>query len=92
MDKDDNNINIKLVNLRQLLSQYNYDAFIIPHSDSHDNEYLASADERVKYISGFSGSNALCLVTQKEALCWTDGRYFIQCEKELLNGFKKNTA
>ena len=40
-------------------------------------------DERVSFISGFTGSNASCLITQEEALLWTDGRYYIQAEKEL---------
>ena len=81
-------IDVKLQKIRLLMKESNYDAYIIPHSDAHDNEYLASADERVKFISGFSGSNALCVITQTEALCWTDGRYFIQCEKQLLPGWK----
>jgi Xaa-Pro aminopeptidase len=44
-------------------------------------------DERVKYISGFSGSNGLCLITQDKALMWTDGRYFLQAERQLEAGW-----
>ena len=65
-----------------------FSALIIPHSDAHDNEYLSPVDERVAYISGFKGSNAICIVTENEAFCWTDGRYFISCEKQLYEGWK----
>jgi Xaa-Pro aminopeptidase len=34
-------------------------------------------------VSGFTGSNATALITQEEALLWTDGRYYFQAEKEL---------
>ncbi len=44
---------------------------------------MSENDERVSYISNFKGSNAICLITHSEALLWTDGRYYIQAEKEL---------
>ena len=54
------------------------------------SEYLAPGDERIAYISGFGGSNGLCVVTRGEnekALCWTDGRYYLQCENQLTEGW-----
>ena len=50
------------------------------------NEYLAEPDKNVEYLSGFSGSNALSLVTHDKALLWTDGRYYLQVR---INMFKK---
>jgi len=63
------------------------------HGDAHMSEYLAPGDERIGYISGFTGSNGLCVVTQKnedegDALMWTDGRYYLQAEKQLYEGWK----
>jgi Xaa-Pro aminopeptidase len=78
----------KLHIMRILMKERGYDAYIIPHGDQHDNEYIAESDERIKFISNFSGSNGLGLVTQDVALMWTDGRYFIQIEKELYPGWK----
>ena len=52
------------------------------------SEYLASCDERVKFISGFSGSSGLCVVTQTAALMWTDGRYYLQAERQLEAGWE----
>ena len=77
-----------LSKIRGLMKENNFDVLIIPHSDPHDNEYLAPSDERLAFISGFTGSNGIAIITQTEALCWTDGRYYIQCEKELKQGWK----
>lgn len=57
------------------------DVYVLPKTDEHQSEYLCNCDERVAFISGFHGSNALVVVTQTEALMWTDGRYFLQAEK-----------
>ena len=88
----------KLQALRKEMQSRKYDAYIIPHGDQHDvlfiiyillqNEYIAEADERIKFISNFSGSNGIGLVTKDIALMWTDGRYYIQIEKELYPGWK----
>ena len=77
----------KLSKMRSLMESRGYDAYIIPHGDQHDNEYIAEADERIKFISNFSGSNGIGLVTKDIALMWTDGRYYIQIEKELYPGW-----
>ncbi|EGT53911.1 hypothetical protein CAEBREN_32087 [Caenorhabditis brenneri] len=58
-------------------------AYLLPSTDAHHSEYLAEYDFRVKFLSGFSGSNAYVVVTNKEALLWTDGRYFIQVGQQL---------
>ena len=78
----------KLYVMRILMKERGYDAYIIPHEDQHNNEYIAESDERIKFISNFSGSNGIGLVTKDIALMWTDGRYFIQIEKELYPGWK----
>ena len=52
------------------------------------SEYLAPCDERIKFISGFSGSNGICVITASEALLWTDSRYYLQAEKQLEAGWK----
>ena len=63
-------------------------AFICFHSDQHNSEYIAPCDERIAYISGFTGSNGLCVVTQTEAKMWTDGRYYLQAERQLEAGWQ----
>ena len=78
----------KLCLMRILMKDKGLDAYIIPHGDQHNNEYIAEADERIKFISNFSGSNGIGLLTQDIALMWTDGRYYIQIERELYSGWK----
>uniref|UniRef100_A0A9J2PEC9 Aminopeptidase P N-terminal domain-containing protein n=1 Tax=Ascaris lumbricoides TaxID=6252 RepID=A0A9J2PEC9_ASCLU len=63
-------------------------AYLLPSTDAHQNEYLAAHDFRVQFVSGFSGSNAFALITTTEALLWTDGRYVIQAKNQLENGWK----
>ncbi|PAV60225.1 hypothetical protein WR25_21475 [Diploscapter pachys] len=58
-------------------------AYLLPSTDAHQSEYLADYDFRVKFLSNFSGSNAYVVVTEKNALLWTDGRYFVQAAKQL---------
>ena len=77
----------KLHIMRIIMKERGYDAYIIPHGDQHNSEYIAENDERIKFISNFSGSYGLGLVTQDIALMWTDSRYFLQIEKELYPGW-----
>lgn len=73
--------NQKLVALRNLMKERNLGAFVCFHMDQHNSEYIAPCDERVAFISGFTGSNGLCVVTESDARMWTDGRYYLQAEK-----------
>uniref|UniRef100_A0A914I4B9 Xaa-Pro aminopeptidase n=1 Tax=Globodera rostochiensis TaxID=31243 RepID=A0A914I4B9_GLORO len=62
-------------------------AYILPRTDAHYSEYLCDRDLHVQFISGFTGSNAFVVVTQHDALLWTDGRYFVQATTELRAGW-----
>lgn len=53
----------KLVQLRELMQQHGLAGYVIFHMDAHNSEYIADCDERIEFISGFSGSNAVCVVT-----------------------------
>lgn len=73
----------RLASLRQLLTTHHLAAYYIPSEDAHQSEYIAPCDARRQYISNFSGSAGFAVVTMKEAALWTDGRYFLQGEREL---------
>jgi Xaa-Pro aminopeptidase len=51
------------------------------------SEYLAPSDMRRSYITGFTGSAGCAVVTPTQARCWTDGRYWLQAEKQLGRGW-----
>lgn len=59
------------------------DMYIIPTSDFHESEYVGDYFKARKYITGFTGSAGIAVITLEEAGLWTDGRYFIQAEQQL---------
>ncbi len=76
---------ISLENLQKDLQALKYDAFIIPTSDFHGSEYISEYFKARRYFSGFTGSAGTLVVLPTSAFLWTDGRYFIQAEKDLKN-------
>ena len=76
-------INQRIKALRNLMAERKIDAYIVPTYDPHQSEYLADYYKTRTWISGFTGSAGTVVITPKEAILWTDGRYFIQAEKEL---------
>lgn len=69
--------------LHSLMAANGIDAVIIPQTDPHHGEYLASHWELRRYISGFTGSAGSLVVTAGRALLWTDSRYFLQAATQL---------
>ena len=86
----------KITAMRNIMKEKGIAAYVIPGSDAHQSEYIAEHFNIRKWISGFTGSCGLVVVTAKEAGLWTDGRYFIQAQQELPNSgvslFKMDTA
>ena len=76
-------IKSRLNKLREYMQEYNIYAYIIPSSDNHQSEYVGDYFKSRQFISGFTGSAGTIIVTLEEAGLWTDGRYFIQAEKQL---------
>nr|GEW79032.1 probable Xaa-Pro aminopeptidase P [Tanacetum cinerariifolium] len=76
--------------LRSLMSSHSppLDALVVPSEDYHQSEYVSARDKRRAFVSGFTGSAGLALVTKNEALLWTDGRYFLQAEQQLSDQWK----
>ncbi len=74
---------IKVQKIRELMQQNNIDTYIITKFDPHLSEYTTPHYDTVKFISNFTGSNGTIVITKDTAGLWTDGRYFIQAEKEL---------
>jgi Xaa-Pro aminopeptidase len=54
------------------------DAFIVPRFDAHQGEYIAPHDERLGFVTGFTGSAGVAIVTQSEVRLFVDGRYVVQ--------------
>jgi len=81
----------RLLRLRALMSEGqalstsfpSLSAYVVPSEDAHQSEYTAAPHKRRQFISGFTGSAGTAVVTTDKAMLWTDGRYFLQAEKEL---------
>ena len=69
--------------LRQLMAEREIDACLIPTADYHNSEYVGDHFACRAYLSGFTGSAGTLLVFSNWAGLWTDGRYFLQAERQL---------
>lgn len=78
----------RLLSFRKELKLNNIDCFIQGTNDSHQSEYVCDRDKRLKYLSCFTGSAGTVVVTEKEALLWTDGRYFLAANDEISSEWK----
>ena len=77
-------INERVDRLRSWMKENGFTAFVFPSSDPHNSEYVADHWKSREWISGFSGSAGTAVVTLEHAALWTDSRYFIAAEKELV--------
>lgn len=65
------------------MAQRGIDIYVVPTSDFHDSEYVGEHFKARKFITGFTGSAGTAVITMTEAGLWTDGRYFVQAERQL---------
>ncbi len=68
--------------LRAALKRLKVDAFLVPRGDRHRGEYVAARDERLKWLTAFSGSAGLAAVTSDKAVLFVDGRYTVQAPQQ----------
>jgi Xaa-Pro aminopeptidase len=69
--------------LRAELKRQGLDAFIFSRADEHQNEYVPPAEERVAWLTGFTGSAAIVVVLADKAILFTDGRYTLQAKDQI---------
>lgn len=73
----------QIEDLREKMREKKTDAYIIPTTDFHGSEYVNDYFKCREFVSGFTGSAGTLVVTEDAAALWTDGRYFLQAEREL---------
>ena len=73
----------RLALLRREMEIRGIDVYIVPTADDHQSEYVGEHFKARKYITGFTGSAGTAVVTRSRAGLWTDGRYFLQAERQL---------
>ena len=79
---DEAGIGERLAGLRKVMQARRLDAYIVPRFDAHQGEYCAPHDERLAWLTGFTGSAGLALVTADQALLFVDGRYSVQVREQ----------
>ncbi|HEY9212919.1 MAG TPA: aminopeptidase P family protein [Ancylobacter sp.] len=69
--------------LRAELERRGLDGFLIPRADAHQNEYVPPSDERLTWLTGFTGSAGTALVLRDKAAIVVDGRYTLQAAAQV---------
>jgi len=69
--------------LRREMARAGLQAFLIPRADAYQGEYVAPCDERLAWLTGFTGSAGFCAVLQDRAGVFIDGRYTVQVRTQV---------
>ncbi|MCC7320733.1 MAG: aminopeptidase P family protein [Rubellimicrobium sp.] len=77
----------RLAALRAAMAERGLDAWLTPRADLYQGEYVAPCDERLKWLTGFTGSAGFCIVTADRAGVFVDGRYRLQVRGEVAAAF-----
>ena len=78
----------KISKLKNLFSKYNIEGYLIPKNDSYFNEFINPREDRLKFISNFTGSAGIAVILKNQNLLFVDGRYIAQAKKESSKNFK----
>jgi len=69
--------------LRKLMGELKVDAVLVPRADEHQGEYVPPSAERLKWLTGFSGSAGTAVITRQAAALFVDGRYTVQAKAQV---------
>src|ERR1700749_2125292 len=73
----------RLAAFREELTRRKLTGFVIPRADQQQNEYVSPSEERLAWLTGFTGSAGMAVVLTKEAAVFVDGRYTLQAAKQV---------
>ncbi|MEN3286820.1 MAG: Xaa-Pro aminopeptidase [Bradyrhizobium sp.] len=73
----------RLSAFREELARRKLAGFVVPRADQQQNEYVPPSDERLAWLTGFTGSAGLAIVLAQEAAIFVDGRYTLQAPKQV---------
>jgi Xaa-Pro aminopeptidase len=73
----------RLAAFREELARRKLTGFIVPRADQQQNEYVAPSEERLAWLTGFTGSAGMAIVLTREAAVFVDGRYTLQAAKQV---------
>lgn len=73
----------RLAQLRDVMAQQGLAGFMIPRADAHQGEYVAPRDDRLAWLTGFTGSAGFCIALMDSAGVFVDGRYRVQVKVQV---------
>ncbi|MGK8235190.1 aminopeptidase P family protein [Roseovarius sp. MS2] len=73
----------RLANLRRAMAEAGLAGWLVPRADAHQGEYVAACDDRLAWLTGFTGSAGFCAVLPDVAGVFTDGRYRVQVRAQV---------
>jgi Xaa-Pro aminopeptidase len=76
----------RLAALREELARRKLTGFVVPRADQHQNEYVPPSEERLAWLTGFTGSAGLAIVLRDQAMLFVDGRYTLQAVQQVAAG------
>ena len=68
----------RLAALRLAVAAEGLTGYLVPRADAHQGEYVAARDDRLQWLTGFTGSAGFCIVLPEVAGVFIDGRYRTQ--------------
>ena len=74
--------------LKSLFKNYKIDGYIIPKNDEYFNEFITPANDRLKFVSKFSGSAGFSIILKNKNYLFVDGRYTVQAKIQSGKNFK----
>ncbi|MGA9412738.1 MAG: aminopeptidase P family protein [Roseobacter sp.] len=77
----------RLADLRHEMQKEKLDGFLIPRADAHQGEYVAARDDRLAWLTGFTGSAGFCAALATKAGVFIDGRYRTQVKSQVAQDF-----
>lgn len=76
----------KISQLRKLFRENDISSYLVPSFDEFQSEYVNAETSRLKYLTGFSGSYGIAIITDRDAILFTDSRYILQAQGEIAEG------
>jgi Xaa-Pro aminopeptidase len=76
-------LSARLSAFREELTKHNLSGFVVPRADQQQNEYVAPSEERLAWLTGFTGSAGFAIVLVSKAAIFVDGRYTLQAAKQV---------
>lgn len=83
IENNNQEIRKRIARVREIMAQSGIDVYLVCTGDYHMSEYAGEYFGERKYLSGFTGSAGNLVICKDKAALFTDGRYFVQAEKEL---------